>query len=85
MGPYFPGAFRSPRYLARVPDRSLSGNAALADLELSRPVQFGRASLLPALGLRLFPGRREVLVDENRRLVLPPLCVSLFLGFGYEI
>ncbi len=55
------------------------------DTELSRPVRFGRAWLLPAVDLRLFPARREVTVDATRRLVLPPLCPSLFLGFGYEI
>jgi len=55
------------------------------ELGVSRPVRFGRASLLPGLDVRLFPGRREVIVDANRKLVLPPLCPSLFLGFGYEI
>ena len=55
------------------------------ELGISRPVRFGRAALLPALDLRLFPARREVNVDAAHRLVLPPLCPSLFLGFGYEI
>ena len=58
---------------------------AFLDLGLSRPVRFGRAALVPAVGLRLFPGRREVHVDSTRELVLPPLSPSLFLGFGYEI
>lgn len=53
--------------------------------ELARPVRFGHAWLLPALDLRFFPGRREVTVDAERRLVLPPLCPALFLGVGYEI
>jgi len=55
------------------------------DLGLSRPLRFGRAWLLPAADVRLFPGRREVIVDATRRLVLPPVCPSLFLGFGYSI
>jgi cell division septation protein DedD len=55
------------------------------ELGLSRPVRFGRASLLPAVGLRVFPARREVNVDATHRLVLPPLCPSLFLGLGYEL
>jgi len=55
------------------------------ELGISRPVRFGRASVIPALDLRLFPARREVNVDAAHRLVLPPLCPALFLGFGYEI
>jgi hypothetical protein len=55
------------------------------ELGVSRPVRFGHALLLPAVDVRLFPGRREVNVDATHRLVLPPLCPSLFLGFGYEI
>jgi len=53
--------------------------------ELARPVRFGHGWLLPAVDLRLFPARREVNVDAERRLVLPPLCPALFLGAGYEI
>ncbi len=55
------------------------------DAQVARPLRFGRVSLLPALELRLFPGRREVTVDQARRLVVPPLCPALFLGVGYEI
>ncbi|HEX5100169.1 MAG TPA: hypothetical protein VFV94_11745 [Polyangiaceae bacterium] len=57
----------------------------MLELGLSRPVRFGRAALLPAVHLRVFPARREVNVDAAHRLVLPPLCPSLFLGFGYEL
>jgi hypothetical protein len=53
--------------------------------ELARPVRFGRGWLLPALDVRFFPGRREVTVDAERRLVLPPVCPALFLAAGYEI
>lgn len=53
--------------------------------ELARPVRFGRGRLYPALDVRFFPGRREVTVDAERRLVLPPVCPALFLGVGYEI
>ena len=56
-----------------------------ADAELARPVRFGHVWLLPAVGARLFPGRREVTVNAARRLVLPPLCPALFIGLGYEI
>jgi hypothetical protein len=77
--------------LTVAPDPELvarsSTTLALVYLELgvARPVRFGRGWFLPAAGLRLFPGRREVIVDATRRLVLPPVCPSLFLGFGYEI
>ncbi|HEV8548031.1 MAG TPA: hypothetical protein VGQ57_03365 [Polyangiaceae bacterium] len=53
--------------------------------ELSRPVRFGHAWVFPAVALRIFPGRREVTVDAERRLVLPPFCPALFLGLGYEL
>jgi hypothetical protein len=55
------------------------------DAEVARPVRFGRAWLRPALELRLFSARREVTVDAERRLALPPVCPALFLGAGYEI
>ena len=68
-----------------VATNSTSMSVVFFDAEVSRPVRFGQAWLLPALSLRLFPARREVTVDATRRLALPPLCPALFLGFGYEI
>jgi len=55
------------------------------DAALARPVRFGRAWLLPAVAVRFFPARREVTVDAERRLVLPPMCPALFLGGGFEL
>jgi len=77
--------------LTVVPDADLVTRSSTTlplvflDLGLSRPVRFGRAWLLPAIDVRLFPGRREVTVDATRRLVLPPVCPALFLGVGYEL
>ncbi|HEY3500448.1 MAG TPA: hypothetical protein VGK73_37405 [Polyangiaceae bacterium] len=83
------GAGMSVLVVAPSPDLVVRSDTTLPlaflELGLSRPIGFGRATLLPAVGLRLFPTSREVHVDATRRLALPPLSPSLFLGFGYEI
>lgn len=60
-------------------------SVVLFDVEVARPVRFGRVWLLPAFELRIFPAAREVTVDAERRLALPPVCPGVFLGVGYTI
>lgn len=59
--------------------------AAFFAAQIARPLRFGHFWLLPAFELRVFPVSREVTVDAERRLALPPVCPGLFLGAGYRI
>jgi hypothetical protein len=51
---------------------------------ISRPFRFGRVALVPALHLRTFFARREIMLDGLPALELPLLSPALFLGGSFE-
>ena len=55
------------------------------DVRLARPFWLGAFALSPELGVRIFSGRRNVLVDQVEQLALPALVPELGLSFIYRI
>jgi hypothetical protein len=50
------------------------------DFRVSRPFSLGAVALVPALGVRVFSGRRDVRVNDQERLLLPVVIPRVVLG-----
>lgn len=57
---------------------------AFAELGVARPFRFEQFAIVPALGLRVFPAKRSVLIEGKSRFELPIATVAGLLGASYE-
>ncbi len=79
-----------PSVLFVAPHGSLTAPTGTAksslflEAHLSRSFWFGRFSLLPHVGVRLFAGPRGIRIDNHERLALRGLVPALSLGLAYR-